>query len=94
MSTYLNQTGAGDYNLPGLTGEKVADSNKKSNPNWSFQSRTKLAWFPGRNVDFAGNSSPPVTSYSPTPDNEKYHNLKFSVGKHKRFHLPSSVTKV
>jgi hypothetical protein len=46
MSTYLNQTGAGDYNLPTLIGDKIAVSTKKTNPNWSFQSRTALAWFP------------------------------------------------
>lgn len=52
MSTYLNQTGAGDYNLPNLIGDKIPISGKKTNPNWSFQSRTKLAWFPERHVDF------------------------------------------
>jgi hypothetical protein len=52
MSTYLNQTGAGDYNLPNLTGEKVHIAGIKSNPNWTFQSRTKLSWFPSRHVDF------------------------------------------
>ena len=36
MSTYLNQTGAGDYNLPGLMGGKVSVSTKRTNPNWSF----------------------------------------------------------
>ena len=36
MSTYLNETGAGDYNLPVLLGERIADSNKKTNPDWSF----------------------------------------------------------
>ena len=36
MSTYLNQTGAGDYNLPGLIGGKVSQSTKRTNPNWSF----------------------------------------------------------
>ena len=36
MSTYLNETGAGDYNLPALLGEKITQSNKKTNPNWTF----------------------------------------------------------
>jgi hypothetical protein len=36
MSTYLNQTGAGDYNMPNLIGEKINISGKKTNPNWSF----------------------------------------------------------
>lgn len=58
-----------------------------------MQSRTKLAWFPGRTVDFQGGSSPPPTKYSPTQDRD-YRNQIFSVGKFQRFHLPSSVTKV
>ena len=69
MSTYLNQTGAGDYNLPNLIGDKIHVAGKVTNPNWSFQSRTNLSWFPERHVDFQGRSSPPVTSYSPKPDN-------------------------
>jgi len=31
-STYLNRTGAADYNLPKLTGEKIMQSNKKNSP--------------------------------------------------------------
>lgn len=27
MQTYLNRTGAGDYNLPKLTGEKIIEAN-------------------------------------------------------------------
>lgn len=52
MSTYLNTTGAADYNLPKMTGAKVNVSNKKNLPSWGMQSRTKLSWFPGRNVEF------------------------------------------
>ena len=52
MATYLNRTGAGDYNLPKLTGEKIVESNRKNSPGWSFKEKTKLSWFPGRNVDF------------------------------------------
>jgi hypothetical protein len=36
MSTYLNTTGAADYNLPTLLGDPIAISTKKTNPNWSF----------------------------------------------------------
>ena len=36
MSTYLNQTGAGDYNLPSLIGDKIHIAGKVTNPNWSF----------------------------------------------------------
>ena len=46
MSTFLNRTGAGDYNLPNLTGEKIIVSGKKNMPNWSLKDRTKLSWFP------------------------------------------------
>ena len=30
MSTYLNRTGAADYNLPKMTGEKIMVSNKRN----------------------------------------------------------------
>jgi len=52
MSTYLNKTGAGDYSLPQMTGQKIVEAQRRNQPNWSMQSRTKLAWFPGRTVDF------------------------------------------
>jgi hypothetical protein len=70
MSTFLNVTGAGDYDLPILTGGKIVEANRRNQPNWSFKSRTKLSWFPGRDVDFAAMSSPPATTYSPNPDRD------------------------
>mmetsp|Transcript_5660 Transcript_5660/g.9738 ORF Transcript_5660/g.9738 Transcript_5660/m.9738 type:complete len:244 (-) Transcript_5660:250-981(-) len=94
MNSYLNQTGAGDYNLPNLIGDRVSDSTKKNNPNWSLYSRTQLSWFPDRHVDFVGKTSPAVTSYKPAEDNTKFANVKFSVGKHQRFYLPSSITRI
>ena len=36
MASYLNSTGAGDYDMPKLTGEKISISNKRNPPNWSF----------------------------------------------------------
>lgn len=30
MMTYLNKTGAGDYNLPKLTGEKIIEANRRN----------------------------------------------------------------
>jgi hypothetical protein len=30
MATYLNKTGAGDYNLPKLTGEKIIEGNRRN----------------------------------------------------------------
>lgn len=93
MSTYLNKAGAADYNLPALTGEKIIQSSKKNQPTWRIHARTKLSWFPGRDVDFKGSSSPPATSYSPGND-RPYPNMKFSVGHSKRFVVPSSVHKL
>lgn len=85
MSTFLNRTGAGDYNLPVLTGEKIIVSGKKNMPNWSLKDRTKLSWFPQRHVDFQGSSSPAATIYSPKAD-RPYPQKHYSVGKVKRFH--------
>ena len=90
MATYLNRTGAGDYNLPKLTGEKIIESNRKNLPSWSFKEKTKLSWFPGRNVDFQASSSPPPNIYSPMSDRD-FKNTKFSVGKGTRFYSPTSV---
>lgn len=52
MGTYLNRTGAADYNLPSMIGEKLMDASKRNFPSWNLQSRTRLSWFPGRDVDF------------------------------------------
>lgn len=93
MSTFLNKTGAGDYNLPVLTGENIIVSNKKNQPNWSLKDRTKLSWFAGRDVDFRGCYSPPATVYSPKADRD-YQKTHYSVGKNIRFHKPSSVNKL
>jgi hypothetical protein len=46
FSTYLNATGPGEYSLPSLTHGKVVVSNKKNSPLFSFQSKTKLPYFP------------------------------------------------
>ena len=78
MSTFLNTTGPTDYNLPKLTGERLTVSNKKNQPSWGMQSRTKMSWFPERYVDFAGGSSPPATVYSPKPDRD-FRNQQYSV---------------
>lgn len=61
----MNRSGAADYTLPGMTGGPVAQSGKKSGANWSLRSRTKLAWYPGRDVEFKGAYAPPSTAYSP-----------------------------
>ena len=69
MGSYMHAPGVGDYNLPDLTGGKVCDSMRRSNPQWSFKSRTKLGYFPYRQVEFVGKSSPAPTRYTPKPDN-------------------------
>lgn len=79
MTTYLNRTGAADYNLPKMTGEKIMVSKNVNTPNYGLHDRTKLTWFPGRDVDFKGSSSPPATQYSPRTD-RPYPKLKYSVG--------------
>jgi hypothetical protein len=94
MSTYLNETGAGDYNLPVLLGEKIADSNKKTNPNWSFQSRNKLGWYRSNVPYYLSSQSPPPNRYKPKADNIYFKNLKWTQAKNVRFQLPSSVTKL
>lgn len=65
MSTYMNEAGAGDYDLPTLTGSKIAQSNKKTQPNWSFQSRNKLGWYKANNNHYLSTQSPPPNLYSP-----------------------------
>lgn len=79
MSTYLNKAGAGDYTLPTLTGDRVPVSNKKNSPKWRMHAHTKLSWFPGRDIEFKGSSSPPATSYSPDMD-RPFPSMKYSVG--------------
>ena len=68
MSTYLSKPGAADYNLPKMTGEKIMLSNKRNMPTWNLHSKTKLTWFPGRDVEFAGSASPAANKYSPSAD--------------------------
>ena len=78
MSTYLNGVGAGDYNLPTLLGDRIADSNKKSFPQWSFQSRNKLGWYKANNNHYLSSQSPPPTKYNIKHDNPYYKSLNFS----------------
>lgn len=69
MKTYLNQTGAADYNLPLLTGVPQSVISKNINsPSFSVKGKHKLAWFPHHEVDFIGSASPAVTTYSPRTD--------------------------
>jgi hypothetical protein len=93
LRTYLNTTGAGDYEARKLIGEKVVESGKKNAPNFSFAAKTKMSWFPEHHVDFVGKTSPPSTKYSPNPDKE-FKSVSFSVGNVRRFQIPSSVEKI
>lgn len=54
LSQYLNPTGAGDYDLPKLTGGhfNISDSKNKNNPNYTMRRKDKLSWFPERVVNF------------------------------------------
>ena len=90
LRTYLNTTGAGDYELKKLIGEKLLNSKTKNAPNFSFAARTKMSWFPERHVDFAGQTSPPSTKYNIKTDRE-YKSLKFSVGNGQRFNKPKHL---
>jgi hypothetical protein len=90
LKTYLNCTGAGDYNIRKLIGEKMIETSKKNAPSFSFASKTKMSWFPEHHVDFLGKSSPAATKYSPKGDRYSK-NASYSVGKVKRFQIPSSI---
>jgi len=93
MSTYLNKAGAADYNLPRMTGENIMVSKNRSNPKWNLHDRTKMAWFPGRDVDFAGTTSPGCTTYSPHQD-RPFRNQKYSVGNENRFSKPAHISQI
>ena len=36
MGTFLNRTGAADYNLPNMIGERLMDASKKNFPSWNL----------------------------------------------------------
>ena len=80
LKTYLNGTGVGDYELAKSLGDKMVESSKVNLPNWSLKGRVKMGWFPQRNTDFMGQSSPPPTKYQP-PTDRPFKNSEFSVGK-------------
>jgi len=76
-----------------MTGSNNIDSRKNTNPKWGLHDRTKLAWFPGRDVDFKASSSPAATKYSYAHD-RPYPNKKYSVSRHQRFHIANHVKKL
>jgi len=45
-----------------------------------MHSKTKISWFPGRDIEFKGKNSPSPTNYSPKEDKD-FPNLHFSVGR-------------
>lgn len=92
MNKYLNPVGAADYDIKGFFGKQSQVSNKRNPPSFTLPSKTKLSWFPYRHVDFQGCDAPPSTKYKP-PSPEKikdFQNYEYSVGKDKRFRIPSS----
>ena len=40
-------------------------SSVKNQPSWLIHSKTKLTWFPGRDIEFKGKGSPSSSNYSP-----------------------------
>ena len=48
-NTYMNEVGPGEYDLPVLIGERIAEQNKRSMPEWTFQSRNKVGWYNASN---------------------------------------------
>lgn len=61
---------------------------------FSFKGRTKLSWHPTRYVEFVGKDGPPATKYTPIKEKHNFVNLKYSVGRDMRFHIPSSKQKI
>ena len=93
LSTYLNPSGAGDYNLPALLGGPLTQSSKRTVPAWSLQSRNKLGWQPvyHNNNHFLGVHSPAATRYDTAKDNHYYRKVSFSQGRDTRFTINSGA---
>ena len=88
--TYMNALGPGDYDLPSLTGRFSIESKMRNIPALSFGMRPyKVGWHPELKADFVGQSSPPVTTYSPKKES------RVTLGRislEKKFREPTSVT--
>ena len=91
MGQYLNGTGAGDYDLPVMTGVNLIESKRRNVPTYSIQHKTKLSWFPNRKANFQGLCSPPSTKYANQCDSLIFKNIKYSVGTKKRFEIPNET---
>lgn len=50
LSTYLNVTGPGDYNIKSFIGTQIVEGVKKSSPSYSIKQKTKITWFPEHGV--------------------------------------------
>ena len=93
MDTYMNQTGPSDYDLPELFGKRLTKSDMVNQKSYSFKNgRIKLAWFPEHHTEFVGKDAPAATNYS--PNQKDFKNVKISIGKGMRFHVPSSKQKL
>ena len=54
LSTYLNNTGPGDYQLPNLVGNMSVISGKRNNPQWTLRKKSKPGYFPHYRTELAG----------------------------------------
>eukprot|EP00347_Sterkiella_histriomuscorum_P018266 403346166 len=94
LSTYLNQTGPGDYNLKSYIGSQIMEGSKRSGPSFSIKQKTKTTWFPENAVAFYGMHSPGLNVYSPDQDNIYFKKLQFSVGKQDRFFEENHIRQI
>jgi hypothetical protein len=65
LSTYLNNTGPADYQLPNLVGNMSVISGTINNPQWTLRKKSKPGYFPHYKTELAGQSSPAASKYSP-----------------------------
>ena len=64
---YINVTGPGDYDIPGLNQGNPGEieSNKRTAPAFTLAPKTKQPYWPSYEVDFKGQDSPGMTLYNP-----------------------------
>ena len=90
LSTFLNNTGPGDYNLPNLVGNNSVISGMTNKPQWSLRKKSKPGYFPHYRTELAGQSSPAASKYSPKQDKD-YPNLQYSSPRFSRFYKEPST---
>lgn len=65
LSTFMNCTGPGDYQLPHLVGQLSVLSGKRNQPSWTLRKKSKPGYFPHYKTELSGQASPAATKYSP-----------------------------